>query len=847
MANTPLTPERLARMQECFERALELETEPRNEFLGTLEVEDADLAIRVRGLLDAHAQTERGFESPVSLEFEIDDDGTDPWIGRRVGVYEITRRIGVGGMGAVYEAVRKDDQFRKRVAIKLLRAQAVGDSAVRRFRRERQILATLEHPHIARLLDGGVTPDGHPFFAMEYVEGEPLTVFCDSRALPITARLELFRQVCSAVQFAHQSLVVHRDLKPANILVSADGQVKLLDFGIASLLPSALDGAEEETLTRAGARALTPGYASPEQLLGLPIGTRSDVYSLGVVLYELLCGKRPFESRDRHSDAEPARPSAAITAERLDRLSERSGDRARTRIAGDLDAIVLKALRTEPERRYGSADELSADIRNHLAGLPVSARPDSLGYRFGKLLRRRRAESVAVALTFISIVGGSVVALRQARVADRERVRAEAEGERAAEVTRFLTTMLGAANPGSFGRDVKVREVLDSASMKADSLTGQPALESEIRTIIGGTYLSLGELPLAEAQYDRAVMAANRIRPVRGRSVAAALSQLSTAKEFQGQFAAADSILRVADTLFARHGFDNDEQRISHLDARARLLGALGNTKEAEPIFAEALALQRRQNPPNDSSIAASYTNLAVAQSDLGNNRSAETLMVAAVAAARRAYGNSHPHVAAILSPLASIQDRAGLTARAESTFRETISMRRALLGDEHPDLAWSMHNFADFLMVAERYAESVEWSRRVLAMRGKTMQDEHPLVPASMSVLGRSLDGMDSLDAGERWLRESLAVRRKIYPPGHVLIASSEGQLGAHLTLRGQYARAEVMLLDSERKIVAARGDGAPIVRDARARLVKLYERWGKPDSVRAWQDRMARAAKGG
>ena len=853
MSPVTLTPERFVRLQDCFERSLELDADAREAYLQELDGVDADLAMRTRGLLEAHERTASGFESPVSLDFVL-DDGVDRWIGRRVGAYEITRRIGVGGMGAVYEAARSDDQFRKRVAIKLLRAQTVSEGAVRRFRRERQILATLEHPHIAALLDGGVTADGHPFFAMEYVEGEPITTYCDARSLPITARLELFRQTCAAVQFAHQSLVVHRDLKPANILVSGDGQVKLLDFGIASLLPSALEGAEEQTLTRAGARALTPGYASPEQLLGLPIGTRSDVYSLGVVLYELLCGRRPFDSRgDLASDVDralgstaPTRPSAAITAERLERLSERSGDRARTRVAGDLDAIVLKALRREPERRYGSAEEMSADVLNHLTGRPVLARPDSVGYRVGKLLRRRRAESIAVGLALASMVGGSLVALRQARAADRERIRAEAESQRVGEVKRFLTTMLRAADPGAFGRDVKVREVLDSAAVSADALATRPALESEIRMIIGGTYLALGEFPLAEAQYARAASAERRQSPGGARGEARALSQLSHARELQGQSAAADSILRIADSIFARHGFDDLEQRISHLDARARLMSALGDSRGAEPIFAEALALQRQAVPRSDSSLAASYTNLAVVHSDLGHNKSAETLMVAAVAAARRAYGNSHPHVAAIMSPLASVQADAGYIARAESTFRETIAMRRALLGNEHPDLAWSMYNFSVFLMTQRRFAESVAWSRQVLAMRGKVLADEHPMISASMSVLGRSLDDLDSLDAGERWLRESLAVRRKVYPAGHFLIASSEGQFGAHLTLRGQYQRAEEMLLASERRLVDARGDAAPIVKDARARLVSLYQRWGKPDSVRVWQERMARAAKG-
>ena len=851
MTDVPLTPERLARLQECFERALELETAPRDAFLRTLDADDADLAGRVRGLLVAHAQTGSGLESPVSLAFGA-DEASDRWIGRRVGVYDIVRRIGMGGMGAVYEAVRDDDQFRKRVAIKLLRAQAVGDTAVRRFRRERQILATLQHPHIATLLDGGVTADGHPFFAMEFVEGEPLTSWCDARALPIAARLALFRQVCSAVQFAHQSLVVHRDLKPQNILVTTEGQVKLLDFGIAALLPSALDGADQAPLTRAGARALTPDYASPEQLLGLPIGTRSDVYSLGVVLYELLCGKRPFEMRGKSaaeverlvSEVTPTRPSAAITEERVAHLSERTGARARMRLAGDLDAIVLKALRTEPERRYGSAEELSADILAHLTGRPVSARPDSLGYRLGKLVRRRRAETGAVSLAVLAIVGGSLVALRQARVADRERVRAQQEQERATEVTRFLTSMLGAADPGSFGRDVKVREVLDSAAIAANALASRPALESEIRMIMGGTWLALGEHAIAEAQYRLAVAAHGRAVPAGGRGTATALSQLAMAIEFQGRFAEADSVLRIADTLFARHGFEDDESRISHLDNRGRLLNYLGNTKEAEVVLQEALALQLRRTPRNDSSLASSYANLAVMQSDLGRNQSAETLLIAGVAAARRAYGSSHPLVAAILSPLASVQERAGSTAQAESTFRETIAMRRELLGDEHPDLAWSMYNFADFLINAKRYAESASYSRQVLALRGRSIQDSHPIVPASMILLGRALDGLDSLHAGGRWLREALAVRKTTYPPGHFLLASSEGYIGAHLALEGRFQEAEAILLRSEAQLVAARGEGAPIVRDARQRLVTLYERWEKPDAAHAWRRKAGEAA---
>lgn len=851
MGRTPLTPERLAQMQNGFERALEFEGVARSEFLRAMAAEDADLAERVAGLLDAHARTASELENAPAVEFDT-DEAADRWIGQRIDVYNITRRIGIGGMGAVYEAIRADDEFRKRVAIKLLRSQATSDTAIRRFRRERQILANLEHPHIAALYDGGVTQDGHPYFAMEFVEGEPITQWCDARSVTIGDRLELFRQVCEAVQFAHQGLVVHRDLKPANILVTSDGSVKLLDFGIATLLPGEFETDNVSPVTRVGMRAFTPDYASPEQLSGNPIGTRSDVYSLGVVLYELLCGKRPFEMQGKSpaemervvSESTPTRPSSALTNTHIQRLAERTPAKARSRLAGDLDAIVLKALRAEPERRYGSAAELSQDIQNFLAGRTVSARPDSFGYRFGKLVRRRRAETIAVALTLTSIIVGGLTAARQAQVANRERVRAEQEQVRATEVTKFLTTMLGAANPGSFGRDVRVREVLDSASTNANGLTATPSLEAEIRQIIGGTYLALGEHALAEAQYKLAVAARGRELPAGGRKTAMSLSQLSMTLEFQGRYAEADSLLRIADTLFLRHGFDDDEARISHLDNRGRMLNYVGSVAEAEPLFKEALALQLKQVPRNDSSLASSYANLGVVESELGKNVVAETLMLEAVAAARRAYGNVHPLVASILSPLAGVQERAGSLAQADSTYQEAIAMRRTLLGNDHPDLAWSMFNYADHLLGRQRYAESVRWSKEVLTMRGKSLKDSHPAVAASMSLLGRALDRLDSLDSAERWLRESLRIRKVNYPEGHFLIASSEGQVGAHLVLRGQYAEAEKILLKSEKDLIAARGEQAPIIADARKRLVELYEKWGKAEQANLWRAKLPKSS---
>jgi tetratricopeptide (TPR) repeat protein/tRNA A-37 threonylcarbamoyl transferase component Bud32 len=846
MPDESLTPEGLARLQDTFERAIDLAPRDRETFLRSLGAADPALATRVRGLIAAHEQTGNELESPISADaVQLLDPSWDRWIGKRVGAWEITRLIGSGGMGTVYEATRADDQYRTRVAIKLLSQHAATESTVLRFRRERQILASLNHPHIASLLDGGVTHDAQPWFAMEYIEGEPITRWCDGRSLGVAARLALFNQVCAAVQFAHESLIVHRDLKPGNILVTPSGEVKLLDFGIAKLIPSETGDDADAPLTRAGARAFTPDYASPEQLTGQPVGTRSDVYALGVVLYELLTGRRPFDLRGLSpADAErtvrdtaATRPSAIVTDQRAPIMAERSPDRLRRRIEGDLDAIVLHALRKEPERRYASVTEMAADIRRHLEGLPVTARPDGVGYRFAKLVRRRRVEAAAVALTALAVMAGLVGVAMQSRTAERERARA-------AEVTGFLKTMLGAANPGALGKDVRVREVLDSAAVRAGALDGRPGLAADVHEIIGDTYLALGEFERAESQFRLGLTALERVEPEGGRETATALSRLSMSLEFQGRWSAADTVLQSATAMFGRYGYNDADSRTDHYDSRGRILMRLGDLEGARSFYEEAVEIQQSAVPPNDSSLANVTANLGVVTAELGRNAEAETLLVAAVAAARRAHGDVHPLVAAILSPLASVQAWAGFNERADTTYLAVLDMRAKLLGEEHPDYAWTMLNFADHLRVTNRHARAAEWSRRVLALRAKSLQDAHPTVSAAMGILGRSLAQMDSLAEGERWLRESLAIRKAVYPAGHFLILSSESILGEHLALAKRFELAESLLLPSEKGLVAARGESAPIVQDARRRIVRLYESWGKPAEAAKWKALLPREA---
>jgi len=841
MTDNPLTPTRLEKLQTLFEETLELPSHVRTEFLESRVPDDAGLRAEVLALIEVHERSETDFRSPVSASALRDAmTGEDRWTGERVGAYRIVGLVGIGGMGAVYEAARDDEQFTKRVAVKFLHRHVGSESALARFRAERQILANLNHQNIAALIDGGVTDDGQPFIIMEYVEGKPITQWCDEQRLPVKERLELFLQVCAAVQSAHQSLVVHRDLKPANILVTGEGRVKLLDFGIARLMTVEGDP-DHRPPTLSGSRSFTPEYAAPEQIRGLVVDTRADVYALGVVLFEMLAGHRPFDLREKSIAEiervvlgnEAPRPSASIDSERAALLGETSPPRARAAVGGDLDAIVGTALRKEPERRYSSADLMARDLQLHLEGLPVSARPDGMSYRLTKLVRRRKLETAAMTLAAASLIVGFVAASIQAR-------RAEAESRRASQVTNFVTTMLASADPASLGRDVTVREVLDSAAARADTLSANPALEAEIRTVIASTYMALGEFEAGSAQFDRALAAHRKRAPAGDHATAMALMKKSHALEYLSDYAAADSVLAIAATLIQRHPHPDPLERAAFLDQRGRILSRLGRNEESERTHQEALDITLKDAPGRDSLLAYAYVNLGFAKSELGKAAEAEALYEAAIRAARRAYGPGHPELAAMLSPYASVLDRAGKTAQAESTYLEVLEIRRKLLGDEHPEYAWTMFNYADFLMAHERFPEAAKWSREVLKLRGRSLPETHLAISTAMGVLGRSLGPMDSLDAAERYLRESLELRRKTLPAGHWALASSESILGGHYTLARRFSEAAALLVPSEKKLVEARGEGAPVVKDARARLVALYTAWGKPAEAARWQDKI-------
>ncbi|HEY2780634.1 MAG TPA: protein kinase [Steroidobacteraceae bacterium] len=490
-----MTPERWTRVKILFERASALDRVSQLSFLDGACEEDAELRAEVASLLAAHATADAVVDRTATEYLpSMLEPANEDWQGRRIGAYELIACLGRGGMGEVWRARRADAEFEKQVAIKLVRTGYDTAFVLQRFKAERQILATLEHPNIARLIDGGMAAEGQPYLVMELVEGRPIDEYCESHNLSVAERLRLFREVCAAVSYAHQRLVVHRDLKPANILVTADGSIKLLDFGIAKLLqPLSADAAPADA-TRTTMRALTPAFSSPEQILGLPITTASDVYSLGVVLFHLLAGRSPYRTtlastRDAIKDVcetEPLKPSAAaLTA---------GTHKTYALLDRDLDDITLKALRKEPEKRYSSVEQLSEDLRRYLSGLPVIARGDQLSYRAGKFLRRHRIELAAAGLVAGSLIAGLAVSLYETRIANQQRARAE----------RHFASVRSLANTFMFQMDdaisdlpgaTEARELLVKTALTyLDTLSKEPGSDPALQLELAQAYGKVADI-----------------------------------------------------------------------------------------------------------------------------------------------------------------------------------------------------------------------------------------------------------------------------------------------------------------------------------------------------------------
>ena len=503
-----MTPESWRRVRDILEQALEVAPAQRTVFLERACAGDMALRSEVDALIAADQQA-----GPEFLAGSAAGSGAAPGgeeepsslTGVRIGAYQVVEEIGHGGMGTVYRAVRADDQYRKQVAIKVVRGGLGDEFRVHRFKAERQILANLDHPHIARLLDGGTTEDGRPYVVMEYVEGRTIDNYCDAGKLPVNDRLKLFRTVCSAVAYAHQRLVIHRDIKPANILVTKEGQAKLLDFGIAKILDPDEQSADETVTVM---RLMTPEYASPEQVRGEPITTASDVYSLGVVLYGLLTGRRPY-GRASHVardivqaviETEPEKPSSSITraetrtSRDISERREEIPEKLQRRLRGDLDNIVLKALRKEPDRRYASVEQFSEDIRRHLEGLPVTARPDTFFYRGGKFVKRHKTGVAAAIAVFATLLAGLAITLHETYIARAERAKAEARFNDVRKLANSLLFDVHDAIQTLPGATPARKLIVDRALQFLDSLAREAKGDLSLQRELGAAYEKVGDV-----------------------------------------------------------------------------------------------------------------------------------------------------------------------------------------------------------------------------------------------------------------------------------------------------------------------------------------------------------------
>jgi serine/threonine-protein kinase len=766
-----MTPARWQEIDELLGRALDRTAADRPRFLDGSCGDDRGLRRELERLLALDERRDFLDESVFSVH------AADPDVGRRIGPYETRALLGRGGMGAVYLAVRQDD-YTQQVALKLIKRGMDSDEILRRFAAERQILADLDHPNVARLLDGGTTDDGRPFLVMEYVEGEPLDRYCDDRALSVRRRLELFLDVCSAVELAHRNLVVHRDLKPGNILVGkADGIPKLLDFGVAKLLEPGPAG----VATALGRRPMTLHYASPEQVRGQAVTTASDVYSLGVVLYQLLTGRLPNDLGDpdtaedekvrRITEQDPRRPSTMARA-RADAPRQLA-----RRLAGDLDAIVLKALRKEPGRRYGSVEQLAEDLRRHLAGRPVTARAGTLGYRAGKFARRHRRGLTAAVLALIALA--SMVLLRGQALDQRER--AVREHERVSRVTDFLSGVMDTFDPDQTPGELTVLAILDRNREEiAASLADEPRLQADLLDRLGAVYRKLGF------------------------------------------FEQARDVLEESLSVSRRHVAGDEPEVALRLNNLGVLCYDHGDEEKAVDYLRQAIEMRRRLGQEGPESVR-SLNNLATLLMHRGELAAAEELYRRGVDVRIRSYGLEHPYLATSLRSLGNLYWVAGDFERAEPLLRRALEIRRAAYGPGHTEVAAALDKLASVLDAVGRGDEAEAMWNEALAVRRTKLGRRHVLVARTQKNLAEYLLGQGEPASAAPLLEAALATFYREKPAGDWERAEAEGLLGAYWARLGHAARAGPCLETAYATLAQARGEQSIYSRKALRRLREL------------------------
>jgi serine/threonine protein kinase/tetratricopeptide (TPR) repeat protein len=855
-----IDPDRWRVLSPYLDEALEIATEERATWLASISTYDPALATDLRTMLAQHQVVH---ESRFLEHAVLDPRSTlvQSLAGQVIGAYRLVTPLGQGGTGSVWLAERCDGRFEGRAAVKLLNIGLIGRTGEERFRQEGTILASLRHPRIAHLIDAGVSPTGQPYLILELVDGQSIDRYCDERALGIEARLRLFLDVLEAVAHAHTNLVVHRDIKPANVLVSTDGEVKLLDFGIAKLIErdaawGTAGSSAASALTREGGAALTPEYAAPEQLCGGVVTTATDVYALGVLLYVLLSGQHPAGGAVRSPatliraivDAEPQRVSDAVVSatEPLERLSRHASQCATTSsklrraLRGDLDTIVAKALKKDAVERYPSVTALADDVRRVLRHEPISARPDTLRYRGAKFVQRH-VRGVAMSAAVVLLLSGST-AFYTTRLST-ERDRAQREATKAAKVSEVLTGILLGADPianRATADGLTVRALLDAGADQAQKeLVGHAEAQAEIFTILGRLYRRYGAFDKAQLLLEQALDSGQHLFGPEHVRVARTLNDLGALLIEKGEYPAAERSLERALVMRRKLlGLEHEDVAVTLVEL-GRVYQDLGLSERAEPLLREALAIRRKVLGDDHRETAVSLSAVGSILRLRGDLAGAETLLRQSLELNRKTRGADHPNSGMSMHDLGLIAATRGDYPSALSMFRQTLEIHRKAFGDKHPSLAMALNSIAHVFILQGRYNEAASALQNALDIARPVLGNDHQLVAIYTINLASVQLKRREPAAAEALLREGLRIRaltpglvparRRTFVEDDWSLGATKSLLGASLVALGRYDEAEGVLLDARRELESQPTLPGAEMKTTIKRLLELYVAWGK------------------
>ncbi|MGQ0639601.1 MAG: tetratricopeptide repeat protein [Gemmatimonadaceae bacterium] len=876
-----MDPARWERIQSLFHRAVELSPNEQAAMLQRECAGDPSLVAEVQALLRedtaASSLIDRGL---ADAALRLLDVGTGLLPNERFGPYRLTSILGEGGMGVVYRAERED--LGSVAAIKVLRDATLSPARRERFALEQRTLASLNHPGIATLHDADALPNGTPWFAMELVDGVPLTDYCERNALALGDRLRLFRSVCEAVQHAHRHLVVHRDLKPSNILVRSDGGVKLLDFGIAKQLESL----DQSDATRTWLRLMTPAYAAPEQFRGEQAGIHTDVYALGVVLYELLTARVPFDL----SDSSPATAESIVTTQDPDAPSAVcSITPSRVALAdrsqwADLDVLVLKAMHKDPQRRYATVDALIRDIDHFLAREPLEARPDSIGYRLDKFVRRHRRgvlSAAATALLILVLSGFYAVGLTRARDT------AVAEATRTQRIQRFLVDLFEGGDDAVGPADsLRVVTLIDRGVQEARSLKAEPAVQAELFETLGGVSQQLGQLDRADTLLRQALEQRRRLHGTDHPDVAHSLVALGRLRMAQAQYDTAEKLIRDGLTMSRRRLGAAHPQVAQANDALGSVLELRGNYSDALAAFTESVRL-RTNGGDVSPELAASITGLANNQFYLGNYAAADSLSRVALDMSRQVYGEGHPHIAEDLINIGAVQYEQGRYAEAEKMYREALTITKGwygpvhhktasnltmlgravralnrnreadsllhealaiherVFGPEHPNVASALNDIALIALVEQRYDTALTSYERVVDIYSKAYSGKHYYIGIGLANLASVYMAKGDNIRAERGFREALAMYAQTLPAEHLNVGISKIKLGRALLRQRRFTEAVIESAAGYEIVSRQTTPSIGWLQNARRDLVAAYDSLGTPAKAERYRSELADSAQ--